>query len=126
MKNIFEVLCLSWSVSTEESALLPPEANDEQANSLSKSDLMNARLEIISLDCCFLFAESVQPKYQAQVVGIFPSHIPPIIKARRKEMKGKVESRFGQLRSVQKFALVRNVFSYNNLSMTDANKRQKI
>ena len=68
--------------------------NNVSIGSIPLIDKCLSRLQIITLDCCYEFAENLQPKLQTQAASLFPAQILAIIKARNKEKKGKGENKF--------------------------------
>ena len=57
-------------------------------------DIDSLRLHISFLDCCYEFAENLQPALQANAASLFTAQTLSIIKVRNKERRGKCENIF--------------------------------
>ena len=89
LKKVFEI---PSSYLFPETAMI--DRNGGQNVDVSQMDQYLSRLYIIFLDCCYEFAENLQPKLHAHATSLFSTRVLSMIKARNKERKGKGENVF--------------------------------
>ena len=89
LKKIFEILS-----SYLFSGATTMDWNETGDTHMLSIDKYVSQLHIILLDCCYEFAENLQPKLQVNAALLFPAQILSIIKARNKERKGRGENIF--------------------------------